>query len=96
MGNGNTHFIGQSRCHVGLVYNAGDFPEYDQFTKEMERLPKALFNAKEAFDPLAGDYASRYGMEPLTYVLGREICGTTPTAMPCALWRNVSGSGQNP
>ena len=53
-----------------FMYNAGDFPEYDQFTKEMEKLPKALFNAKEAFDPLAGDYASRYGMEPLTYVLG--------------------------
>ena len=56
------------RFKTGFLENYLNFA--DQFTKEMEKLPKALFNAKEAFDPLAGDYASRYGMEPLTYVLG--------------------------
>ena len=53
-----------------FMHQAGDFPEYDRFTKEMEALPQALLRAKEQFDPQAQDYAKEHGMEPLTYVIG--------------------------
>ena len=53
-----------------FMYQAGDFPEYEQFVKEMEKLPQALLKAKEEFDPAAEKYAEAHGMEPLTYLIG--------------------------
>lgn len=53
-----------------LMYNAGDFPEYPKFRKEMELLPEVLLDVLVKGDPKAEAYAEAYKDEPLQYLVG--------------------------
>ena len=69
-----------------LMYNAGDFPDYQKLCEDMERLPEALYAAKNQFDPIAEQFAKAYGDEPFLYFVGAgNIYGAVYSYAMCVL-----------
>ena len=53
-----------------FMYNAGCFPNYNELCEDMGKLPDALYNVKETFEPIANSFAREYGEEPFLYYIG--------------------------
>lgn len=52
-----------------FMKNAGEFPQYDQFMKEVGKLPENLIKVQMAADPKAKAFAVNYQNEPITYII---------------------------
>ena len=53
-----------------LMKNAGEFPEYDKFMKELQNMPEILADVQEKNDAAAKAYAEKYKDAPLQYLVG--------------------------
>ncbi len=47
-----------------LLYNHGDFPDYESFCASLEQLPEALCHVLDAYDETAQGFVERYYEEP--------------------------------
>lgn len=53
-----------------FMYNAGEFPQYNEFFKEMIKIPEALSEVKKMADEEAKKYVDKYCDEPFQYLVG--------------------------
>lgn len=53
-----------------LMADNGEFPEYDRFFAEMQKLPEILLKVKEATEQKAEAFAQKYMDEPIHYFVG--------------------------
>ncbi len=69
-----------------LMYNAGQFPEYNRLCEQMKCLPDALLAVKEQFDAQAEKFAEKYMDEPIHYLVGSgNTWGATYSYAMCVL-----------
>ena len=53
-----------------FMANAGQFPKYDQFMKEIVNMPENVVNIYKKSDEKAKEFADKYCDSPLTYLVG--------------------------
>src|SRR5699024_2629464 len=53
-----------------FMANAGQFPKYDQFMKEIQNMPENVVNIYKDSDAKAKEFADKYCDSPLTYLVG--------------------------
>lgn len=53
-----------------LVHNKGQFPAYQKFADQLEKLPENLLRAKEKFEPIADEIAKTYHKENYNIWIG--------------------------
>ena len=71
-----------------LMYNNGEFPEYDRYNKEMEEhLAEALVNVEKKADAWAADYAKE------VYAYVKATSGEPHILTRCVTGRSSSGFG---
>ncbi len=69
-----------------LLGNRGDFPEYQEFGDQLEKLPENLLKAKQKFDPRAAEIAKKYAKEPYNlWIGGGEMWGEVYLFTMCVL-----------
>lgn len=69
-----------------FMYNAGDFPEYDDFVKQLENMIPALIKMREEFEPKAAEFAEKYGKEEYHMLTGSgNIWGGVYSMAMCIL-----------
>lgn len=69
-----------------LLHNNGEFPDYEQFTKELELLPNALNEVRKQADEKALAYAEKYQNDPYQIWVGSgNMWGITYIYSMCVL-----------
>ncbi|GIO21668.1 SIS domain-containing protein [Oceanobacillus sp. J11TS1] len=69
-----------------LLANRGEFPRYQDFADQLERLPENLVKAKQKFEPLADEIAKKYYNEPYNIWIGDgEMWGEVYLFAMCVL-----------
>lgn len=69
-----------------LLYNLGDFPQYDAFMKTLESLPEVFVKVKEECEDAAKDFAYKYKDETFHMLVGSGNCwGETYSYAMCIL-----------
>ncbi|GGB47199.1 SIS domain-containing protein [Virgibacillus dakarensis] len=53
-----------------LLANRNEFPKYNQFADQLEKLPENLVKAKQKFEPIADEIAKNYYNEPYNIWVG--------------------------
>ena len=56
--------IADDDTNIILLYNHGDFPDYESFCASLEQLPEALCHVLDAYDETAQGFVERYYEEP--------------------------------
>lgn len=83
-----------------ILYNAGEFPQYERFCRSLEHMPEAMVKVRHQFDPVAEKIAEQYSDQPLYTLVGSgSLWGFVYSFGMCtmeeALWmktKSVSGS----
>ncbi|MEH7106393.1 SIS domain-containing protein [Bacillus sp. JJ1764] len=69
-----------------FMYNAGDFPDYEQFVKQLENMIPALVKMRKEFEPKAADFANKYSKEDYHMLTGSgNIWGGVYSMAMCIL-----------
>jgi len=69
-----------------FMYNRNEFPQYDQFTKEVSLLPRAILNAVKAFDKKAEEFAIKHKNTDYHMLVGSgNLWGNTYSYAMCIL-----------
>jgi fructoselysine-6-phosphate deglycase len=69
-----------------FMYNNGEFPQYEQFTKEVALLPQAILNAVKAFDKKAEGFAIKHKNTDYHMMVGSgNLWGNTYSYAMCIL-----------
>ncbi len=69
-----------------FMYNHNEFPQYDQFTKEVSLLPRAILNAVKAFDKKAEEFAIKHKNTDYHMLVGSgNLWGNTYSYAMCIL-----------
>lgn len=69
-----------------LLAKQGEFPQYEKFAQQMEKLPCALLNAKKQFEPTAEKIAKTYSKAPYQiWVGGGSLWGDIYLFAMCVL-----------
>lgn len=69
-----------------LLWNRGEFPSYEKFANQMEKLPENLVRIREEFEPRAAEIARNYAKEPYSIFTGSgALWGETYLFTMCIL-----------
>jgi fructoselysine-6-phosphate deglycase len=69
-----------------FMYNYGEFPQYEQFTKEVGLLPQAILDAVKAFDKRAEEFAVKHKDTDYHMLVGSgNLWGNTYSYAMCVL-----------
>ncbi|EGL20275.1 MULTISPECIES: SIS domain-containing protein [Paenibacillus] len=69
-----------------FMYNNNEFPQYDQFVKEVSLLPRAILNAVKSFDPKAETFAKEHKDTDYHMMVGSgNLWGNTYSYAMCIL-----------
>jgi len=69
-----------------FMYNRNEFPQYEQFTKEVSLLPRAILSAVKAFDKKAEDFAIKHKDTDYHMLVGSgNLWGNTYSYAMCIL-----------
>ena len=69
-----------------FMYNNNEFPQYEQFTKEVALLPRAILSAVEAFDKKAEEFAIKHKETDYHMMVGSgNLWGNTYSYAMCIL-----------
>lgn len=53
-----------------FMYNAGDFPQYDEFVEQLGKMLPSLVSMRNEFEPKAAEFAEKYGQEEYHMLTG--------------------------
>lgn len=69
-----------------MLHNRGEFPAYERFADQLEKLPQNLLAAKKKFEPIADEIAKKYHNEPYNIWIGSgEMWGEVYLFSMCIL-----------
>lgn len=69
-----------------LLANRNEFPDYEDFADQLEKLPANLLKAKQKFEPRAAEIAEKYAKEPYSlWIGGGEMWGEVYLFTMCVL-----------
>lgn len=69
-----------------FMHNNNEFPQYEQFTKEVAKLPRAILQAVKAFDPKAEEFARKHKDTTYHMMVGSgNLWGNTYSYAMCIL-----------
>ncbi|WP_054951130.1 SIS domain-containing protein [Numidum massiliense] len=69
-----------------MLHNRGEFPAYERFADQLEKLPQNLLAAKKKFEPMADEIAKKYHNEPYNIWIGSgEMWGEVYLFSMCIL-----------
>jgi fructoselysine-6-phosphate deglycase len=69
-----------------FMYNNQEFPQYEQFTQEVAKLPRAILQAVKAFDPKAEEFAKKHKDTDYHMMVGSgNLWGNTYSYAMCIL-----------
>jgi fructoselysine-6-phosphate deglycase len=82
----DTFFIHLQLLTFRFIHNHDEFPQYDQFAKEIADLPKGMLNAMEAFDTRAEQFAIKHKDTGYHMLVGAgNLWGNTYSYAMCIL-----------
>lgn len=82
----DTFFVHLQLLTARFIHNHGEFPDYEQFTKELALLPQGIVQAVEAFDPRAEQFAIKHKETGYHMLVGAgNLWGNTYSYAMCIL-----------